>query len=60
MRNTVFADLAAAGNGLTVVDPDASLIEDLLDPVPRHRTNGVINVKPAEPSRTNGPKRGVR
>lgn len=36
MRNMVVADLEA-GNGLTVVDPHGSLIEDLLGAIPRNR-----------------------
>ena len=31
-----------AGNGLTVVDPHGSLVEDLLNCIPPHRTNDVI------------------
>jgi type IV secretory pathway TraG/TraD family ATPase VirD4 len=53
MRNMVVADLEA-GNGLTVVDPHGSLIEDLLDVIPRHRTNDVIYLNPADPSRVLG------
>jgi len=49
MRNMVVADLDA-GNGLTVVDPHGSLIEDILDVIPRHRTNDVIYLNPADPS----------
>src|SRR3954452_3176852 len=41
MRNMVMADLAA-GNGVTVVDPHGSLIDDLISVIPRHRTNDVI------------------
>ena len=33
MRNIVAADLRA-GNGLTVIDPQGSLIEDILDAIP--------------------------
>src|SRR5436190_2143430 len=53
MRNMVIADLAA-GNGLTVVDPHGSLIDDLLSVIPRHRTNDVIYVNPGVPSRVIG------
>src|SRR3954452_4162601 len=35
MRNMVMGDLAA-GNGLTVVDPHGSLIDDLLAVIPRN------------------------
>jgi DNA helicase HerA-like ATPase len=53
MRNMVVADLLA-GNGLTVVDPHGSLIEDILASIPRHRTNDVIYLNPADPSRVIG------
>jgi type IV secretory pathway TraG/TraD family ATPase VirD4 len=53
MRNMVVADLEA-GNGLTVVDPAGSLIEDILSAIPRHRTNDVIYLNPADPSRVIG------
>src|SRR6266571_4350975 len=53
MRNMVVADLAA-GNGLTVVDPHGSLIDDLLEAIPRHRTNDVIYLNPADPNRVVG------
>jgi hypothetical protein len=49
MRNMIVADLEA-GNGITVVDPHGSLIEDILDAIPRHRTNDVIYINPADPS----------
>src|ERR1019366_4915372 len=53
MRNMVLADLDA-GNGLTVVDPHGSLIEDILEAIPRHRTNDVIYLNPASPDRIIG------
>jgi len=53
MRNMIVADLQA-GNGVTVIDPHGSLIEDLLDAVPRHRTNDVIYLDPAHPERVIG------
>src|SRR5205823_4984778 len=53
MRNMIVADLDA-GNGMTVIDPHGSLIEDLLEMIPRHRTNDVIYVNPAHPSRVIG------
>ena len=53
MRNMVVADLEA-GNGLTVVDPHASLIEDLLGAIPRNRTNDVIYIDPANSERVIG------
>src|SRR5206468_1620501 len=53
IRNSVIADLYA-GNGVTVIDPHGSLIEDLLEMIPRHRTNDVIYLNPAHPSRVVG------
>jgi Type IV secretion-system coupling protein DNA-binding domain len=53
MRNMVLADLNA-GNGLTVIDPAGSLIEDLLDVIPRSRTNDVIYFNPADPAHVIG------
>jgi GTPase SAR1 family protein len=53
MRNMIVADLDA-GNGLTVVDPHGALVEDLLDAIPRHRTNDVIYINPADPARVIG------
>ena len=53
MRNMVVADLEA-GNGLTVVDPHGSLIEDLLGAIPRNRTNDVIYINPADSARVIG------
>lgn len=53
MRNMIAADLDA-GNGVTVVDPAGSLIEDILDVIPRHRTNDVIYINPADPERVIG------
>ena len=49
MRNMVPSDLQA-GLGLTVLDPHGGLIDDLLDHIPRHRSNDVIYFNPAEPS----------
>src|SRR5438874_2484027 len=49
IRNMVLSDLEA-GNGLTVIDPHGSLVEDLLDAIPRHRTNDVIYLNPADSS----------
>ena len=50
IRNAVVADLHA-GNGVTVIDPHGALIEDLLESIPRRRTNDVIYINPAHPSR---------
>src|SRR6266545_151458 len=53
LRNMVVADLLA-GNGVTVIDPHGSMVEDLLDCIPRHRTNDVIYLNPADPERVIG------
>lgn len=53
MRNMIFADLHN-GNGITVIDPHGSLIDDLLGCIPRHRTNDVIYLNPAHPERVIG------
>jgi len=53
MRNMIVADLQA-GNGLTVIDPHGSLIEDLLASIPRSRTNDVIYLNPADRARVIG------
>src|SRR5437867_1771029 len=53
LRNMAIADLHA-GNGLTVIDPHGSLVSDLLELVPRHRTNDVIYLNPADSSRVLG------
>src|SRR5438034_1169218 len=53
MRNMILADLLA-GNGVTVVDPHGSLIDELLQVIPRHRTNDVIYLNPAHPERVIG------
>jgi len=53
MRNMIVADLHA-GNGITVIDPHGSLIEDLLSAIPRSRTNDVIYLNPAHPERVIG------
>src|SRR5437763_1267372 len=53
MRNMILADLNA-GNGLTVVDPAGQLIEDLLDVIPRHRTNDIIYFNPADQAQVIG------
>src|SRR6266571_8161424 len=53
IRNAVTADLHA-GYGVTVIDPHGALIEDLLESIPRRRTNDVIYINPAHPSRVIG------
>src|SRR5437667_2814910 len=46
IRNAAVADLHA-GNGVTVIDPHGSLIEDLLQSIPRRR-NRTQNESPAK------------
>lgn len=53
IRNMAMADLEN-GNGLTVIDPHGSLVEDLLESIPRHRTNDVIYLNPADSKRVIG------
>src|SRR5262249_8844071 len=53
LRNMALADLYA-GNGLTVIDPHGSLIEDLLECIPRWRTNDVIYINPGRADRVVG------
>lgn len=53
MRNMIFADLHN-GNGITVVDPHGSLIEDILGSIPRHRMNDVIYLDPSHTDRVIG------
>ncbi|MEO5923044.1 MAG: type IV secretion system DNA-binding domain-containing protein [Bryobacteraceae bacterium] len=48
MRNMIVADLYN-GNGVTVIDPHGSLIEDILESIPRSRTNDVIYFDPSLP-----------
>jgi hypothetical protein len=45
MRNMILCDIAG-GLGVTVIDPHGSLIDDLLDHIPRSRTNDVIYFNP--------------
>lgn len=53
LRNMIVADIHA-GIGVTVIDPHGSLIDDLLTAIPKHRTNDVIYLNPAEPERVVG------
>ncbi len=53
MRNMAMLDLLA-GTGVSVVDPHGSLVEDLLDAIPRERINDVIYLNPADPHRVIG------
>ncbi len=47
MRNMVLWDIWN-GSGVTVIDPHGQLIDDLLQHIPRSRTNDVIYFKPAD------------
>lgn len=47
LRNMVAADIAA-GHGVTVIDPHGQLVSDLLECIPRHRTNDVIYFNPQD------------
>src|SRR5436190_22594872 len=50
MRNMIVADIFS-GNGVTVIDPHGGLIDDLLETIPKSRTNDVIYFNPADPER---------
>lgn len=47
LRNMVLQDIWN-GSGVTVIDPHGQLIDDLLEHIPRSRTNDVIYFKPAD------------
>lgn len=47
MRNMILWDIWH-GSGVTVIDPHGQLIDDILDHIPRSRTNDVIYFKPAD------------
>jgi len=53
MRNMIACDLFC-GEGVTVIDPHGSLIEDLLNVIPRERTNDVIYFNPKDTFRALG------
>ena len=53
LRNMAYADLVG-GNGFTVIDPHGSLVQDLLQSIPRHRTHDVIWIDPAHTERVIG------
>lgn len=50
MRNMVLWDIWN-GSGVTVIDPHGQLVDDLLEHLPRSRTNDVIYFKPADLAR---------
>jgi len=47
LMNMVIADLRA-GHGVAVIDPHGQLIEEILQFVPRHRTNEVVYFNPSD------------
>lgn len=47
LKNMVIQDMRF-GHGVCVIDPHGELVEDLLNFVPRHRTNDVIYFNPAD------------
>lgn len=53
MRNMIACDLYG-GAGVTVIDPHGSLIEELLEIIPRERTNDVIYFNPKDAERALG------
>lgn len=53
IRNGIACDIRA-GLGVTVIDPHGGLIGDLLEMIPRARTNDVIYLNPADRSRVLG------
>lgn len=50
MRNMILWDIWN-GSGVTVIDPHGQLIDEILEHVPRSRTNDVIYFKPADLAR---------
>lgn len=53
LRNAIVWDIHA-GLGLTVIDPHGGLIDEILDAIPRSRTNDVIYFNPKDPDRVVG------
>ena len=53
MKNMIACDIRA-GLGCAVIDPHGGLVNDLLEMIPRHRTNDVIYLNPAGRSRVLG------
>jgi hypothetical protein len=53
MRNMIVADIFG-GNGVTVIDPHGSLVDDILQSIPKSRTNDVVYFDPADPERIIG------
>jgi len=53
LRNMIAWDIQE-GLGVTVLDPHGGLIDDLLELIPKNRTNDVIYFNPQEPNHTLG------
>jgi len=53
MRNMIVVDIFS-GNGVTVIDPHGGLFEDLLQTIPKSRTNDVVYFNLAERERVIG------
>jgi len=53
LRNMIAWDIQE-GLGVTVLDPHGGLIDDLLDLIPKHRTNDVIYFNPQDPDHALG------
>ena len=47
IKNMAIADMRA-GNGIAIIDPHGELVEDILNFVPRSRTNEVVYFNPAD------------
>lgn len=50
LRNSILWDIWN-GSGVTVIDPHGQLIDDILEHIPKDRTNDVIYFRPADPER---------
>jgi type IV secretory pathway TraG/TraD family ATPase VirD4 len=50
LRNMIVSDIRA-GAGVTVIDPHGGLIDELLELIPRSRTNDVVYFNPRDPER---------
>jgi hypothetical protein len=47
LRNLILQDIEA-GRGVAVIDPHGDLADDILDHIPRHRTEDVVYFNPAD------------
>ncbi len=48
LRNMIAWDIHA-GSGVTVLDPHGDLVNEILDSIPKHRTNDVVYFDPRDP-----------